>query len=59
MESSSREEMKQTIAELLSLVDGAVEVVALFGHRSDVPSQKKWSKDWLEGAAKYGCTIEP
>lgn len=51
--------LQLTITKLLSLVDGAVEVVALHGYNSDSPSVKKWAQEWVKTAAEYGCTIEP
>ncbi len=58
MESSSREALKRMNAELLSMVDSAMEVVALFGFRSESPSQKRWAEMWLQRARAYGCSLE-
>jgi len=41
--------------ELVSMIDGAYEVVELFGYHAVSPSQKVWAKEWLEKAKKYGA----
>ena len=51
------EQQAKTIQELLTLVDGAMEVVALFGANGS-PSQKEWAKEWTEKAAKLGAGFD-
>jgi len=41
----------------LTLVDGAMEVVALFG-ANGIQSQKHWAKEWTEKAAKLGASFD-
>jgi len=46
----------EQIADMLSMIDGAYEVVELHGFNSESPSVKQWSKDWLEKARGFGAT---
>lgn len=48
---------KEEIKELISMVDGALEVVILFGHNSPHQAQKEWAKQWVEKAYKYGAQV--
>jgi len=42
--------------EMRSLLDGAIEIIAIWKPQS--PSQEQWKKDWLEKAKKHGAEIE-
>ncbi len=48
---------RATIVDMVSMIDGAYEVVELFGYRGS-PAQKEWAKSWLEKARSYGASPE-
>lgn len=53
----TREELEQDFNELLSLVDGAYDIVFLV-RNSEHKSQVEWSKAWCERASKFGASLE-
>jgi len=57
-EDSDEEDYVNKLEEMKSLIDGAYEVVELFGYHTVSPSQKEWAKEWLENAKKYGAKGE-
>lgn len=50
--------LEKKINDMLSMIDGAYEIVELWGYHSEYPSQKEWAKNWLEKARKYGAQPE-
>lgn len=50
--------LEKQIDDMLSMIDGAYEIVKLHGYYSEYPSQKEWAKNWLEKARKYGASPE-
>lgn len=44
------------INEMISLLDGAYDIVTLF--KPVGPAQIEWKKNWLEKAKKYGASPE-
>lgn len=46
----------EQIQTMLSMIDGAYEVVELHGINSESPAVKQWAKDWLEKAKEFGAS---
>lgn len=49
---------EKKIEDMLSMIDGAYEIVELWEYHSESSSQKEWAKNWLEKARKYGVSPE-
>lgn len=45
-----------SVMQLLELVDGALEVVALWNATS--PAQKKWQANWIKKAKEVGASFD-
>jgi len=45
-------ELEEEQKELLSMIDGAYEVVELFGFRG-TPAQKLWAREWCRRAREF------
>jgi len=50
--------LEKKIEDMLSMIDGAYEIIELWGYHSESSSQKEWAKYWLEKARKYGASSE-
>ena len=50
-------ELQVSNADMISMIDGAYELVELFGYNGS-PSQKEWAKSWLARARSYGASPE-
>lgn len=50
--------LEKKIEDMLSMIDGAYEIIELWGYHSESSSQKEWAKYWLEKARKYGASPE-
>ena len=50
-------ELQISNADMVSMIDGAYEVVELFGHGGS-PSQKEWARSWLARARILGANPE-
>lgn len=49
------DEIKDQMIEMVSLLDGAYDIVDRYN--AETPSQKQWKEDWLQRARK--CGAEP
>ena len=50
--------LEKKIEDMLSMIDGAYEIIELYGNYSENSRQKEWVKNWLEKARKYGASPE-
>lgn len=48
--------LEKKIEDMLSMIDGAYEIIESWGYHSESSSQKEWAKYWLEKARKYGAS---
>jgi hypothetical protein len=48
-------ELEKKNMEMLSMIDGALEVIELFGYKGS-PAQKEWAKNWYTRAIKLGAS---
>lgn len=50
--------LEKKINDMLSMIDGAYEIVELWSYHSENSRQREWAKNWLEKARKYGAIPE-
>lgn len=48
--------LEKKINDMLSMIDGAYEIIELWGYHSENSRQREWAKNWLEKARKYGAS---
>ena len=53
----TREELEKDFNEVLSLVDGAYDIIFLM-RSSEHKAQVDWSKSWCERASKFGAGLD-
>ena len=44
--------------QVLSLLDGAEDVIELYGYKAEYPAQKKWAMDWLAQARGFFASYQ-